>query len=375
MAVSTSIELAMTKARAAVLTAPKTFEFREFDIPEVKQDDAVLRVEACGLCGTDYEQWVGHLDEWGGRMPIIPGHEVIGHVERIGPRASKLWGVKEGDRIAIEPVIPCGHCEHCMEGAYTRCQSDLGYGLYQGIRNPPSLWGGYATHTYLHPRTMVHKLPGGIPTDLMTLFNPLSNAIRWTIEVGGVGLGSTVVIEGPGQRGLLAAAAARMAGAAVVIVTGTSRDAGRLKLARQLGATATIDVEQEDPVERVRDITGGELADVVLDVSAGAVQPVLQAIDIVKRGGHIVLAGLKGSNRLDDFPVDKVVFREIRFSGVLSAGWQSTEKAIHMIKEHGSDLRDLCSHTFPLDQVTDAVRTLGRDMATQGDAVHVTLKI
>jgi threonine dehydrogenase-like Zn-dependent dehydrogenase len=365
----------MVKAVAAVLESPKNFQFREFPIPEVGADDAVLRVEACGLCGTDYEQWLGHLNDWGAGMPIIPGHEVMGFVDRIGPQASKLWNVKEGDRVAIEPVIPCGHCEDCVKGAYTRCQSDLGYGLYQNIHVAPSLWGGYATHIYLHPRTMVHKLPTHVPTDLMTLFNPLSNAVRWIYEVGGVGLGSTVVIEGPGQRGLLAVAAAKKAGAANIIITGTGRDAARLELAKTLGASVTINVEDEDPVERVRKLTHGKMADIVLDVSAGAVAPVIQAIDMVKRGGRVVLAGLKGRNKLNDFPVDKVVFREIQLVGVLSAGWQSTEMAIRMIEQDGASLHPLCSHSFPLERATDAVRTLGRERLEGGDAVHVTLTI
>jgi threonine dehydrogenase-like Zn-dependent dehydrogenase len=365
----------MANAVAAVLEGPRNFQFREFPIPEVGVDDAVLRVEACGLCGTDYEQWLGHLKDWGGGMPIIPGHEVMGFVERIGPRASQLWKVKEGDRVAIEPVIPCGHCQDCVQGAYTRCRSDLGYGLYQNIHVKPSLWGGYATHIYLHPRTMVHKLPSNVPTDLMTLFNPLSNAVRWICEVGRAGLGQCIVIAGPGQRGLLAVAAAKRVGAAVIIITGTSRDAARLTLARQLGASATINVDQEDPVERVRQITQGKMADVVLDVSAGAVAPVVQAIDMVKRGGRIVLAGLKGRNKLDDFPVDKVVFREIQLVGVLSAGWQPTEMAIQMIETDGTSLQPLCSHSFSLDRATEAVRTLGREQSGADDAVHVTLKM
>jgi alcohol dehydrogenase len=363
----------MPKARAAVLESPKTFKFHEFPIPDIAEDDAVLRVEACGLCGTDYDQWLGHYKDWGGGMPIIPGHEVMGFVDRIGPKASKLWRVKEGDRVAIEPIIPCGHCEDCVRGAYTRCQSDLGYGLYQSTKVAPSLWGGYATHVYLHPRTMVHKLPSNIRTDLMTLVNPLSNAIRWVYEIGGVGLGSIVVIEGPGQRGLLAVATAKKAGAANIIVTGTSADAARLELALRLGATTTINVDKEDPVARVVELTNGALADIVLEVSAGAVAPVLQAIDMVKRGGRVVLAGLKGQNRLNGLSVDKVVLREIQLLGVLSAGWQSTEMAISMIKEEGNALELLCSHSFSLENVTDAVRTLGREIRDSRDAVHVTL--
>jgi threonine dehydrogenase-like Zn-dependent dehydrogenase len=96
---------------------------------------------------------------------------------------------------------------------------------------------------------------------------------------------------------------------------------------------------------------------------------------MVKRGGRIVLAGLKGRNKLNDFPVDRVVFREIQLVGVLSAGWQSTEMAIQMIEQDGASLHPLCSHSFPLERATDAVRTLGRERLESGDAVHVTLTI
>jgi alcohol dehydrogenase len=363
----------MPNALAIVLESEKNFQPREFAIPEIGDDDAILRVEACGLCGTDYEQWLGHMKDWGGGIPIIPGHEIMGFIDRIGPKAARRWKVKEGDRVAIEPIIPCGHCEDCVKGHYTRCQSDLGYGLYQSVKAAPHLWGGYSTHVYLHPRTMVHKLPTNIPTETMTLFNPLSNAIRWVYEVGDASLGKTVVIAGPGQRGLLAAAAARKAGASNIIVTGTNADRARLDLALTLGATSVINVETEDPVARVTQLTGGALADVVLDVSAGAVAPIVQGIDMVKRGGRIVLAGLKGKNKLNDFPVDKVVLREVELLGVLSAGWESTELAIEMIKAEQDSLSALCSHQFSLDKATDAVRTLGREISDGKDAVHITL--
>ncbi len=361
-------------AFAAVLTAPRTFDLREVPIPDIGADDGVLEVEACGLCGTDYEQWQGHMADWGGGMPIIPGHEIIGRIGRVGAAAARRWKVREGDRVALEPVIPCGHCQHCLTGAYTRCESDLGYGLYCNISRPPVLWGGYATHVYLHPRTILHKLPPDIPTDVMTLFNPLSNSIRWVCEAGALQAGSTIVIEGPGQRGLLAVLAARHAGASQIIITGTNADAARLRLAAELGATP-INVDLEDPVARVRELTGGRLADVVLDVSAGAIEPIIQAVDMVRRGGKIVLAGLKGSRPLSGFLTDKVVFREIQLIGVLSAGWTSTELAIDLVRRADrAELEKFCTHTFPLVNADAAVRTLGRELADSKDVIHVTLE-
>jgi len=360
-------------ALAAVLTAPRSFDLRELPTPEVGPDEGLLAVEACGLCGTDYEQWQGHIVGWGGGMPIIPGHEIIGRIDKVGAAAARRWQVREGDRVALEPIIPCGHCQHCLTGNYTRCQSDLRYGLYCSTARAPVLWGGYATHVYLHPRAILHKLPADVPADVMTLFNPLSNAIRWVCEAGALQAGSRIVIAGPGQRGLLAILAARHAGAADIIITGTNADKERLAVAAELGAQ-TINVDAEEPVARVRELTGGNLADVVLDVSAGAVEPIVQAVDMVRRGGKIVLAGLKGSRALSGFMTDKVVFREIQLIGVLSAGWTSTELAIDMVRRADrSELEKLCTHTYSLPAADTAVRVLGREKNAGRDAIHVTL--
>jgi len=365
----------MRSAQAAVLVAPRNIETRELALPAIGADDGLLRVEACGLCGTDYEQWRGHVQNWG-KMPIIPGHEVMGWIEAIGANAAKRWGVKEGDRVAVEPILPCGHCPQCVVGASTRCEADMGYGLYQGTDIAPSLWGGYATHMYLHPQSRIHRLPQAARTEILGLLNPLSNAVRWVYEVGGVGLGSSVVIMGPGQRGLLATAVARQAGASNIFVTGTQADVRRLEVARQLGATATINVDREDLVARVRELTGGKLVDIVLDVSSGSNLPVVQAVDMVKRGGRIVMAGLKGNKPIEGLSNDKVVCSELQLVGVLSAGWTSTELALDLIRKIGeSSLSVLCSHSFGLHDAELAVKTLGREVTDSAEPIHITLNV
>lgn len=364
------------KANAAVLTAPRTFEFREFDVPEIGQDDAVLRVEAAGLCGTDYEQYSGHLvgTPWD-VTPIIPGHEIMGWIDRIGPQAAKKWNVREGDRVVVEAVIPCGHCFQCAVGSTTLCEANVGYGLYASTEVAPSLWGGYATHMYIHPRALLHKVPHDIPRDVLSLFNPLSNGVRWASEAPNMQMGDTVVIEGPGQRGLLSLIAAREAGAGKIIVTGTSQDAKRLELALQLGATAVIDVEKENAVERVIELTDGRKADIVVEVSAGATQPVIDAVDMVRRGGKVVLAGLKGFKPVGGLITDKIVINEIQLIGVLSAGWVSIEKSLDLLRRHGDELQVLCTHMFPLSEADTAVRALGREHDDGTEVVHIALDV
>jgi alcohol dehydrogenase len=364
------------RAEAAVLIAPRRFEFQDFAIPETGPEDGVLRVEAAGLCGTDYEQYAGHLagTPWD-VTPIIPGHEIMGWIERVGPAAAKRWGVKEGDRVAVEAIIPCGHCFQCAVGSTTLCESNRGYGLYTSTEVAPGLWGGYASHMYLHPKAVIHKVPAGIPTDILTLFNPLSNAVRWAYEAPNLKVGETIVIEGPGQRGLLAVVAAREAGAGKVIVTGTAKDRHRLALAGALGADHVIDVDAENSVERVCEITGGRKADVVLEVSAGATQPVVDAVDMVRRGGKVVLAGLKSFKPVAGLVTDKIVINEIQLLGVLSAGWSSIEKALDILERRGPELKALCTHMFPLSEADRAVRALGRELDDGREVVHVGLKM
>jgi alcohol dehydrogenase len=305
--------------------------------------------------------------------PIIPGHEIQGWIERIGPEAAQRWRVKEGDRVVVEASIPCGKCFQCQRGRAVLCQANQGYGLRISSSRPPHLWGAYATHLYLHPQANVHPAPNDLPHDILSLFNPMSNAVRWAYERGKVGVGDAIVIAGPGQRGLLSVVVARAVGAALVIVTGTKHDATRLALARELGADATIDVDAEDPVARVRDLTGGRGADIVLDVSAGAVEPIVQAVEMVRPGGTIVLAGLKSQKKVSELVPDKIVIKEISLIGALASSWTSVEHSIALLQRYRADLAKLCTHAYGVDQAETAVRVLGREIVDGKDAVHVHL--
>ncbi len=361
------------KAVAAVLTGLRSFAMREFDIPDIKPGEGLLRVEASGLCASDYNQYVGGFQGSPyAQFPMIPGHEVLGHVERLGAEAARIWNVKEGDRVVVEAVVPCGHCFQCMIGSYTMCSANVGYGLYRPTTDAPSLWGGYATHMYLHPNSLLHKVPDDIPADVMSLFNPLSNAVRWAYERPQTRMGESIVIEGPGQRGLMAVVVAREVGARPIIVTGTSQDKARLKVARALGAHHTIVVDEEDPVARVREITGGQGCDLVLDVSS-ATPPIVQGIAMLRRGGRMVLAGTKHKEKVKELDTDNVVRNEIQLIGVLSSNWTSTERAIDIIRRYPGELAQVCTHGFTLDRAEQAVLLLGRETSDTREAIHIAI--
>jgi alcohol dehydrogenase len=360
-------------ATAVVLTAPRTIELQEFPVPEIGADDGVLAVEACGLCGSDWDQWTNEQNYCDG-FPIIPGHEPFGRIDRIGADARKYWGVEEGDRVIVESVLPCGFCAWCRQGQVFRCDTFRAYGLHVKNTLKPYLWGGYSTHMYIDRRSLLHKIPEDVPTAAMALWNPLSNAVRWVNEVGLAGLGTTVLICGPGQRGLLGTFVARVAGASQIIVTGTKADAGRLAMARELGATATINVDEEDVVERVKELTGGVGVDSVIDVSARSVAPITQGIEAVKRGGRIVLAGVKGDRPVEGLYSDKIFWKEIQIVGVLSAGWTSVKKSIALLSAHHEELTKLATHSYKLSQAETALKVLGREIVDGPELFNVHVR-
>jgi threonine dehydrogenase-like Zn-dependent dehydrogenase len=360
-------------SRCIVQIGARALELRELPLPErIGPEEALLRVDACGICGSDYEQYNGLMP--GLPFPLIPGHEPVGTIAEIGELASKRWGVAAGDRVCVETLLPCGFCRYCRGGQYRLCSGRRGlsgYG-YLGLDTPPGLWGAYAEYLYLDPHTIVHKISREVAPEIATLFNPLGAGIRWAVQVPGTRAGDTIVILGPGQRGLAAVIAAREAGAGCVIVTGLSADERKLALARAFGAHHTIDIEREDVVRRVREITDGAMADVVLDVSAVANEPVVQAIDLARRGGTVVLAGMKGQRPVEGFYNDRVVAKDLTIKGAFGVDFHAYEPAVRLIESGKYPLEEMHTHTLPLEEAERALQILAREVAGE-DAIHIAL--
>jgi threonine dehydrogenase-like Zn-dependent dehydrogenase len=139
----------------------------------------VLRLEACGICGSDYEQFEGQLRT---PMPVIPGHEPLGVIARIGDRAARRWGVDVGDRVAVETMISCRHCTPCLGGSYHLCERRRIYS-YVPLDEAPGLWGGYAQYMYLHPHSVLHPMNPALAPEIAVMFNPLGAGFRWAVEM------------------------------------------------------------------------------------------------------------------------------------------------------------------------------------------------
>ncbi|WP_040833636.1 zinc-dependent alcohol dehydrogenase [Nocardia brevicatena] len=351
-------------ARAAVLVEPGHIRLDRIGLPAIGADDALIRVEACGICGTDWEQYNG---EYRPVFPVILGHEPLGIIAEIGDGARRRWQVDVGDRVAVYPRFGCGHCAHCMREDFRHCPEVGIYGFSTTDR-APGLWGGYADYMYLSPGSKLRKMPRHIPAEVAVQFNPLGAGFAWAVNTPVTAVGDDVVVLGCGQRGLASVLAAREAGARRVIVTGLARDADKLTLAREFGADATINIEAEDPVAVVRDLTAGVGARVVVDTTPRAAESVTDAIDMAAQGGIVVLAGLKGVRTVPGLFSDRIITKELTIKGVLGVDYTSLEQAVRLIESGRYPLHRLHTHSFDIGEVTQALETLAR-----GEAIHLAI--
>jgi threonine dehydrogenase-like Zn-dependent dehydrogenase len=326
------------KSLAAVLTQEKHFEMREFDLPEIADDAALLKLEACGICGSDI-----HGAERLGNGPKILGHENVGIVTHLGKAAAEKWKVKEGDRIALEEYVPCGACKWCRSNDFRFCdQTDRGGSLRYGttpIDIWPSLWGGYSQYMYVHPTAVVHKVPNNIPPAHAAAFLPFSNGVEWAYGYGEVGLGDSILI----------------------------RDARRLEVAKVLGADYTIDVETEDLVAKVKDYTGGDGVNVVVNVTGGGKRTVGEAIDVASKKCNIVLAAAgREMVNVGDFGRRKIVVKQAN-----GHSFQAVELAIQFIASGKLPMEAISTHTFPISRAMEAIDAVAGRGAP--GAIHVSI--
>ncbi len=347
------------KSRGATLVAPSKIEIREYPIPEIPPEGGLLAVEMAGVCGTDVKYYHGKLTL---PLPVILGHEILGHVSKLGREAASIHGVKEGDRVILKGALGCGRCPDCRRGAARFCKRRTSYGGRTSSAKPPHLFGGFADYIYLAPDVLLTKITEDLPAKAAALIGSvMANGFQWVVRRGGVKMGDFVVIQGPGQQGLACTFAARQSGAARVFVSGIGRDTPRLALAMRFGAHRTINVEQEDLIEVVRRETGGAMADVVVDVS-GSPQAIKTSIECVRRQGTMVLAGLSGDTTVTPMLMDKLVWREIRLQGAYTGDNDAVDASIRLLESTKFPVQEMVSHIFSLDETERCIQAVGGEI-------------
>ena len=360
------------KARAAVMVEPGTMEVREFAVPDSPPaGGAIIKIVANGLCGSDHDVFNEIVSE-NLEFPVVPGHEMVGRIVMIDPAAAGAWGVTEGDRVAVEPIVYCGTCSNCISGRGRFCKHSFRYSL-EPIGTGHGLWGGMAEYMVLVPGTRVIKVPEHLSDADAALFNTLGNSFEWAGQAGRVSLGDRVLVLGAGQRGLGCSMVACEAGAAQVIVTGLDRDTHKLALAPEFGAAAVINVEHENTVERVMELTDGEGMDLVIDTVPVATEPILHALTVLRPEGTLVLAGVKGREIRGLFP-DVIYMKALAIKGALATIPWATANAMRVLGEGKYPFHKLHSHTFGLDDVERAIGILGGEITDPTPVLHITIK-
>jgi threonine dehydrogenase-like Zn-dependent dehydrogenase len=358
------------KSLAAVAVKARATELREFAVPEVAPDAGLMRIEATGICGSD---WPMYLNEKPG--PRILGHEMIGTVVKLGDVARARWGVTEGDRVALEEYLPCGHCEYCRTGEYRSCletDASLPGAIRYGstpLTIAPALWGGYSQYLYMHPRTVIHRVPAGVPHHIAAMALPIGNGFQWAYLDGEAGPGKTVVILGPGQQGLGCVIAAKAVGGDCIIISGLARDEARLAVARELGAHHTVVADQEDLGAVVKKVTGGRMADIVIDASGGGAAIVNPSIALLRKRGRLLIVARKGP--IQGFDLDQVIAKQIRLFGTRGHSFEAVELALKTMAAGTFPLERMSSHVVGLQDIDRALRMVGGESPER--SIHITV--
>lgn len=291
--------------KALLLTAPSQLDLTDFPDPKPTEDEVLLRIRACGICGSDIHGWDGSTGRR--RPPLIMGHEASGEVAAVGPRVTN-W--KAGDRVTFDSTIYCGVCRFCKSGQVNLCDNRRVVGVSPVEYKQHGAFAEYLTV----PTRILYKLPDNLPYEYAAMVEPVSIAVH-AVQRTKIAPGSTAVVVGSGMIGLLVIQTLRWAGAKHVIAVDLADN--RLALAKQLGATHAINSGSGDVAAEVAKLTDGLGADTAFEV-VGIAPTLNLALGVLKRGGTCVLVG-NLSPKTQDFPLQAVVTRELSVLGSCSS--------------------------------------------------------
>ncbi|QOZ37910.1 zinc-binding dehydrogenase [Bradyrhizobium sp. CCBAU 53421] len=351
--------------KAWVLGDPDQLLLREKPTPTPSRAEVLVRIDAVAICATDLEIiHAGPPASIQGGAPFnknfTPGHEYMGTVAALGPDVDEF---RIGERVSVEIHAGCGQCKRCRQGMYTSC---LNYGKPEkGHRaNGFTTDGGFAEYAVNHINTLA-RVPDTMSDAEATLVVTAGTSMYGLTELGGLVAGESVVVIGPGPIGLLAVAVAKALGASPVILTGTRNK--RLAIGGELGADRVININDEDAVNVVKQLTGGIGADYVVEC-AGTEATLNQAIHMTNRGGKICLAAFPHEAATLD--IAHLVRNNIYAYGIRGEGRGATHRAMELMAAKRFDATRIHTHTFPLADLPMALR-YARDRVD--DAIKVVV--
>jgi len=346
--------------KAVVCHGPMDYKLEDIAIPKAGPGEALVKVEAVGICASDLKCYHGAAKFWGdanrpawAETEVVPGHEFVGEIVELDEVAAKRWGVKKGDRVVAEQIVPCGECRYCLRGHYWMCAP---HGMFGFKRATP---GGMASYMVFPKEALVHKISKSVKPHHAAYAEPLSCALH-AVERANIKFADVVVVAGCGPIGLgmIAGAAAKFPGTLIAL----DLDDRKLEVAKKCGATLTINIRKQDPVQVIRDMTEGYGADIYLE-GTGHPAAVLQGLKILRKLGTFVCYSVFK----EDVTVDWSIISDDKELDVLGAhlGPNCWPAAIKMIESGRLPLDEICTHQFPLvdfqkglDMVADGTKSI-----------------
>jgi len=310
-------------------------EIRDVPEPRWGDDEVLIEVKAVSVCGSDLHIFHDSHPYW---PPVVLGHEFSGVIAGVG---KEVRGWKTGDRVVSETRTgSCGVCYTCQSGFPQVCEHKRAFGI--GIN------GAYAKYV-AGPARLLHRLPDNITFEVGAMTEPIAVCVSAILERCELRAGDAVFITGPGPIGLISLAIAKSAGVKHVGIIGRDSDEGvRFEKARELGADLVINADNEDPVRKVLDITGGLGVDMVIETS-GSGKAINQAFEMVRRLGRICALGISGRPEVS-IPYDRGIFKALRYDFCFSSSWTAWERAIGLVSKGLLRADKLITHKLPLDE-------------------------
>lgn len=320
--------------KALLLSEYRHLELADLAPPSVGPDDVLIRVKACGICGSDVHGYDGST---GRRIPpIVMGHEAAGIIESLG---SNVSGFQKGDRVTFDSTVYCGHCFYCKRGEVNLCD----HREVLGVSTPDfRRMGAFAEYVAV-PQHIVYHLPDALPFTAAAMVEAVGVAVH-AVALTPIAIGNTALVVGAGMIGCLVLQAARLAGCTRIIVV--DLDDSRLEMAAGLGATDLVNSRNSDAVSTIRSLTGGRGADVALEC-VGAGITVLTAIEGTRKGGSVTLVG--NVTPKVEIPLQSVVSRQIRLQGSAASSGEYPV-CMDLLARGAIRVDTLLSATAPLDQ-------------------------
>ncbi len=340
--------------KALLLSEYNKLEIAELPVPVPGRDEILVRVAACGICGSDVHGYDGST---GRRIPpIVMGHEAAGVVTGVG---ADVHSFREGDRVTFDSTIYCGHCAFCQRGEVNLCDNRQVLGVSCGDYRRA---GAFAEFVVL-PARIAYLLPENLSFAEAALLEAVSVALH-AVSLVPIAPGSSALVVGAGTIGLLAQQALRVAGCSRVFVT--DLDPTRLGLSEKLGATAILP-SGDELVKNVLELTGGVGVDVVVE-AVGITPAIYSAIDCVKKGGSVILVG--NVTPKVTIPLQKVVSRQIRLQGSCASSGEYP-RAIELMSKGEVRVKPLITAIAPL---ADGPRWFERLHAREPNLMKVVLE-